>query len=538
MRNDTTLSVMEDLECVDPNLICPKILKRLSSLYDNSQGCLPVICFAGKCTRVTGSIFPSDVTLVISLDSIYCLDKTGHIQRSIPLKDVIEVVQGFELWIGIKTKNQFDLLIKPLERKEGRNLLEIVLSVVIKTIGVSIKVKTVNKQKQLREHLNLKKPRGHTDESNLSIIRCAPSDLVIEIVKANRGLIEKKKRQTLSNMSDTLPGSPRRSLMSANRSMTTIHRNNSSSVNLLTSFTSSEDANSSSHHSECPSRIDKVSDEITTKQLDPINDINLLDDLDDVLVGLESIPTTSSFDFPQSGRMLDVNDIALLLESAPGFKINPSLVSSPSSSSPREIPPRIDTTSFDSESPTSVSSSREVGNTIPNTDGKRTQLKVLNLSFATSVESSGSPLECDSSNSKLNQPVLQQTLQPMYPPIALPSRSGTAVLIDSNFKTQRITKNFLLSKGLSVTQCITVADAASVIHESHLIFISATLAVQQSAVSTLQMIKSKPYRPRIVVTVTSSTELNSLFPVLDNVVVANDIPTFINRLRGGSIPSF
>eukprot|EP01060_Flectonema_neradi_P038475 TRINITY_DN807_c0_g1_i1.p1 TRINITY_DN807_c0_g1~~TRINITY_DN807_c0_g1_i1.p1 ORF type:complete len:243 (+),score=43.20 TRINITY_DN807_c0_g1_i1:69-731(+) len=193
MRNNTTLAAIDDLECIDPASVCPKVIKGLSSLFDDSHG-LPVICFVGKCTRVTSSIFPSEITLVVTLDAVYCLDKNNTIIRSIPLKDITEVIQGTELWTAFKTSYHYDLLIKPQKHSEGKNLLDIILAVISQTVGTPVRVRTARDQQLLKGELKVRKPKGYGGEPN-TIIRCAPRDALINAVRQNVGLTSKRKQQ-------------------------------------------------------------------------------------------------------------------------------------------------------------------------------------------------------------------------------------------------------------------------------------------------------------------------------------------------------
>ena len=165
-----------------------------------AEGCLPVVHFCGRCTQVSGSLLPNDITLIVTNTAILRLNKEGSISRCIPISDISELIISDDYWVGLKVPAHYDMLIRPAAPKDARDLTDVVCKV-RSTLGVdALAVRSVkHQQTHIKSLLNMKKPRRY--KSPVSVIATEEISFLTKVVDSGLNPIS-----PLSPLSPMSPG--------------------------------------------------------------------------------------------------------------------------------------------------------------------------------------------------------------------------------------------------------------------------------------------------------------------------------------------
>ncbi|KAJ9473686.1 hypothetical protein DIPPA_17158 [Diplonema papillatum] len=150
-----------ELPYYDPSLLPPDLAISLQKLYDGGGG-IPLIYFVGRCSEMAGGFLPTDVIVVVTDAALYKATKSGEIQVSVALVDMVEVIRSDDAWIGIKEKKGLDLLLKPLSMRDCRALAH-ALTVLYRRAsnGCELNTRGVNQRDtNIKSLLNVKKRRS------------------------------------------------------------------------------------------------------------------------------------------------------------------------------------------------------------------------------------------------------------------------------------------------------------------------------------------------------------------------------------------
>ena len=136
-----------------------------------------------------------------------------------------------------------------------------------------------------------------------------------------------------------------------------------------------------------------------------------------------------------------------------------------------------------------------------------------------------------------------------FPAIEMPHAPSriSAVVIDPSFTHQKVVEKVLKGRNVTVVAtCITVADAAAVINDAHVLFVSTAVLCAPGTNKAFRQARGRQGRPLLVgvdpsLTASQKTEQDLLaqqsrpqienFPYLDNLVTTLALPAFIDALK-------
>eukprot|EP01065_Artemidia_motanka_P019445 TRINITY_DN23105_c0_g1_i1.p1 TRINITY_DN23105_c0_g1~~TRINITY_DN23105_c0_g1_i1.p1 ORF type:complete len:781 (+),score=218.02 TRINITY_DN23105_c0_g1_i1:64-2343(+) len=184
------------LAYLDPTGLPPPVQVSLRALYDTPTG-LPVIFFCARCTKVSSSLFPKELVIVISNAALYYCEPSGEIKRCIEMSDITELLQTDDYWVGLRVPSSCDLLIKPRSPRDSRDLTDVLVRLhadvmTRKGRDTPLRVRLIkHKERKIKDLLQVRKPKSYR-RGPLRMIETRPEAELRRLQEAPRAVRESR----------------------------------------------------------------------------------------------------------------------------------------------------------------------------------------------------------------------------------------------------------------------------------------------------------------------------------------------------------